>query len=331
MARPTARVEGAGMSGQRATQRTFVAPRMFPRTLPPNRGGSGGGAVGARGLTLIEILVVIVIIGILASLIVTVASKVSQGGKVGVTQEALKIADQALNSYVQEKGAIPPPIFEDPRDKDRLRLIPVADARNMDAGSTDRVMINSVGLFIHQAEQDAGLTGLFANVDRRMLQRYDPDRTDGAYSDPDMDQMSPENPPTSFVDQPRIPTLMDGFGRPLRYVHPAFGGLIMGPSRANPTNPQTGLNMDDTHMFEDWTRAGNRTLMFSYREVRRNAEEIAPASTNPNPEFRADSDGGRPVGNRPYFYSAGPDEDPSEIEDNVYTGGSKPEFDKKGT
>ena len=250
-----------------------------------------------------------------------------------VTQDALKIADQALNSYVQEKGAIPPPIFEDPRDKQRTRLIPVADARNMSSPS-NKEMINSCGLFIYQAQQDAGLTGLFAGVDAKILRRFDPDRTDGAYTDDNMNQMSNTPEPSDFSDQPKIPTLMDGFGRPIRYVHPAFGGLITGPSRINPGQPRDGLAMNAPGMFPDWLRnaASNPSgqyTSFSYATIRRTAEAIPTAAGNPNPEFKADSDGGRPVGNRPYFYSAGEDEDPSTIDDNVYAGGSKPEFHKK--
>ena len=319
-------------------------PRAMAEGDSSMRGGSGAAAerglreaararvaaARTRGLTLIELLVVIVIIGILASITVTVASRVSQGGKVTVTQDALKIADQALNSYVQEVGAIPPPIFEDPRDKDRTRLIPVADARNMSTGvgATDRVMINSCGLFMYQATKDAGLTGLFAGVDAKLMTRYDPDRKDGAYTDDSMDQMAVA--PTSFTDQPRIPTLLDGFGRPLRYVHPAFGGFITGPNRLNSTyNGVAAVDMDAADMFQSWTRRDGRVYTFSYDRIRRNASPTPTAAGNPNPEFQADSDGGRPVGNRPYFYSAGADGDPSTIDDNVYAGGSRPEFNLK--
>jgi len=37
------------------------------------------------------------------------------------------------------------------------------------------------------------------------------------------------------------------------------------------------------------------------------------------PDLVPDSDGGLTSGNRPYFYSAGPDGDPSTLEDNVYS------------
>ncbi len=322
MGRPKALAEGEGSkrggSAAAAECELWNAPRKR------------GSAAGARGLTLIELLVVIVIIGILASITVTVASRVSQGGKVSVTQDALKIADQALNSYVQEVGAIPPPIFEDPRDKDRTRLIPVADARNMSTGvgAAKRTMINSCGLFIYQATKDAGLTGLFAGVDARLLSAYDPDGRDGAYGNESIDQMAMA--PSVFTDQPRIPTLMDGFGRPIRYVHPAFGGHITGPTRLNSTyDGAQALDMDAPGMFPEWRVRDGRNYTFSYNRIRRNSNPTPTAPGNPNPEFQADSDGGRPVGNRPYFYSAGEDGDPSTIDDNVYAGGSKPEFNLK--
>src|SRR5215813_11766460 len=56
---------------------------------------------GVRAFTLIEVLVVIVIIGILATLVLTVAARVTKGGKVSLTRDTIRVLDQGLTTYIQ--------------------------------------------------------------------------------------------------------------------------------------------------------------------------------------------------------------------------------------
>jgi prepilin-type N-terminal cleavage/methylation domain-containing protein len=277
------------------------------------------------GLTLIEVLVVLVIIGILATLTVSVAARVSGAGKGRLTQDAIRVLDMALTGYVSEKGANPPPVIRDPRDAAGRHLIPVADARNVGATATaDQTILNSGGFFVYQA-QTAGLSGLFSSLDTRVFSKYDADSTENQFLDANgnvlnsIDQFAapgtpggPSSAPT-YTNQPRIPTVLDGWGRPIRYVHPTFGGVLAGSRLSQSNNPANPTRLDSGEWDDLKPGAG---LVWSFPAIRRNNQKID--------DTEADSDGGRPVGGRPYFYSAGPDGDPSTIDDNIYS--VRPDF-----
>lgn len=285
-----------------------------------------GGGISRPGLTLIEVLVVLVIIGILATLTVTVASKVSGAGKGRMTQDAIRVLDQALTSYVSAKEANPPAVLRDPREPSGRRLIPVADARNMDTAREDQTMLNSGGFFVYQAQTAAGLSGLFSSLDTRIFSKFDADSTENQFLDAngsvdtEIDQFLPGGTPggpanqPDWNNQPRIPTVLDGWGRPIRYVHPTFGGVLSG-SRLNPQ--LAGTNPVDLDAAE-WGELKSAGQNWSFSQVRRNKSNADALG--------ADSDGGRPVGGRPYFYSAGADGDPSTLDDNLYS--MRPEFSK---
>lgn len=293
---------------------------------------SGHPAFGGRaraGLTLIEVLVVLVIIGILATLTVAVASRVSGAGKGHMTRDGLRILDQVLTSYVAEKQAIPSPVLRDPREPTRQMWIPVVDGRNMSAPTDDQTIINSVGFFMYQAETEAGLGGTLKAIDSRMLALYDADSTDPDFINggnvDSRNQFAPPGPggPSSVPDlknQPRIPTILDGWGQPIRYVHPTFGGLLTG-SRLDPVVPTewrgppepprpraVEVSMND--FSELLPGSGSQ---WSFNQIRRSDVRTGPTDTE-----GADADGGRPPSGRPYFYSAGPDGDPATHDDNIY-------------
>ena len=106
---------------------------------------------------------------------------------------------------------------------------------------------------------------------------------------------------------PALRTIVDAWQRPIRYVHPKFDGLF------HPTGDPAGfMTLSDAAVLGPPPQG----RIYATDGVRRNN---AAAGGEP-----ADSDGGLCVGNHPYFYSAGPDGDPSTIEDNVYS--VKPQF-----
>jgi hypothetical protein len=103
-----------------------------------------------------------------------------------------------------------------------------------------------------------------------------------------------------------LTSVFDAWGEPIRYVHPQFSGRI---------NDVTAINSVE---LLGPPPAGKQ---YGVGDVRRNN-----VYTGSDPESRrataleqvADGDGGKCIGGRPYFYSAGPDKDPSTIDDNVY-------------
>lgn len=227
-----------------------------------------------RGFTLIELLVVVLIIAVLVGIGLAVGARVIGGGKTAQTRDLLKTLDNVLNSYRNATDGLPPAAIIDPRLPEgavggAVVYFPMADAWDMDNDRT----INSLGLFLAEARRVPEVSDLLNNIDPSRYQEFS--YTLGA----------PVTAPGA--SEPTLPTVLDAWGNPIRFVHPAFHGVrnmgedvedIIGPPAAGSYYPE---------------------------EIRRSPGQ-------------RDADGGLTTGT-PYFYSAGPDGDPSTIEDNVYT------------
>lgn len=231
-----------------------------------------------RGFTMIELLVVVLIISVLIALGLAVGARVVEGGKVSQTRDVLKTLDNVLNSYLQESGrsSVPASVLDPRIDEGAtppvMLQMPMADAWD---DENDRP-INSVGLFLAEANRVAGVSNLLEGLDAKNYRLF-------AYTDAaDLEAAPGES-------EPELMTILDAWGHPIRFVHPAFHGVrrsaedvvdILGPV----SSPATG---------------------YYPAEIRRD-----PA--------RGDADGGLTTNGQPYFYSVGPDGDPATTEDNVY-------------
>jgi hypothetical protein len=168
-------------------------------------------------------------------------------------------------------------------------------------------MINSVGVYMFQASQIPGSKSVLDKLPSKLVTRSD-----------------------AAGPQPMLTTVMDAWGRPIRYVHPAFQGTLTGDATdANPMSTQ-GRPIDQV--------LGSLSSVtppqtYAIAQVRRNHTQASAAPATP--QEWSDSDGGTCVGGRPYFYSAGPDglvgflQQPSGApidcnQDNVYT--TKPQL-----
>ncbi len=256
-----------------------------------------------RAFTLIELLVVIGIIGLLVVIALSIGARVTGTGKQRLTESVIQILDGSIQQYQSERGSIPSPTFkhENPAQPGQHTIVPVADAAWDGANGA---MINSVGWYVLQAGRESGVGGLFTGVDARLLENFEID-----------------NPPTGAgwpSDNPQMPTLMDAWGRPLRYVHPAFDGLIHGPNfkAGSVTAGGAGASV----LMTDILGAAPGGLSYAFPQIRRN--NLPTGSVGP------DSDGGVCPGNSPYFYSTGADGNPATTDDNVYSGSTKPKFQK---
>lgn len=229
-----------------------------------------------RGFTLIELLMVVLIIGVLVAVGLSVGGRVIEGGKATQTKDLLKSLEQVLNSYEQTTDRLPPGSIIDPRQPEgaptgTILHMPLADAWD---NNNDRI-INSVGLFLAEARRVEGVSSLLDGFDARnyRLFRY----TAGL---PD---------PAPGSTEPELMTVIDAWGQPIRFVHPAFHGVrrtaervadILGPAPAP-------------------------------------ASAFFPAEIRRDPA-RNDADGGMTTNGRPYFYSVGPDGRAGSVDDNVY-------------
>jgi prepilin-type N-terminal cleavage/methylation domain-containing protein len=255
---------------------------------------------GHRAFSLIEVLLVIGIIAILAVIALTVGSRVAGSAKITKTTETLKVLDLALSEYIAAKGGMPPATVVDPEfdasnaGNNLAPIWPIVDGRYED---DSRGTLNSMGLFLVQAKGIAGVDKAIAGLDASLLKEYTPEEE----IDPSTKEPKNQGPNDEYQPDGLL-TVLDAWGNPIRYVHPAWHGLVREP----------GPGAYDPNSFQDVTKiladapAGKK---YAVMDIRRNNQASGG---------KADSDGGLTKGGRPYFYSAGPDGDPSTIDDNVY-------------
>jgi prepilin-type N-terminal cleavage/methylation domain-containing protein len=240
----------------------------------------------ARAFSLIELLLVIGIIVILVAIAIGVGFRVTGSGKARNTEQILRVMDQALTEYIAKAGSNPKPYVLDPRAGNPTNnpwVFPIVDGQD-GAGATE---INSVGLFILQCKDYPTAHDAFASLPPGALKDWNP----GAVS------TSPGS------GQPTLTTVFDGWGKAIRYVHPAFGGTTAGGIA------QDVYNASGNGILKAPPSINGVQGRFVFAQVTRSWD----ASGTGN------SDGGIPPGNRGYFYSCGPDGLPQTIEDNVYT------------
>jgi prepilin-type N-terminal cleavage/methylation domain-containing protein len=248
---------------------------MTQRSTPPR----------PRAFTLIELLIVIGILVLLMAISIVVGSKIVGSGKQRATEGILKALDTSLSEYIHTQERNPPPIVTDPRNP--AYVLPVADAAipTDPPAQTPPVpppTINSVGLYLLQAKAVPEANSAIQGIDARYLKTYDPD-SQGT------------NGPFAQDKQPSLLTVFDGWGQPIRYVHPAYQGAwpaysASGMAAYTPAEQKAGAPPPGK----------NFTFAAQQNGIRRNA-------SSDNPQVLPDADGGLVNNNRPYFYSLGPD------------------------
>ncbi len=268
------------------------------------------------GFTLVEMIVVISIISVLAGLSVMVGTAVINSGKSKATLGVIETLDEALVVYINQKGNIPPALVEvkhadlpsaiqglmpiDGFNVKHSAFFPAVDGRGSEDASRNAVNINSVGYFIESVSVVAKAQTILSNINPEYLHRYSDDET----------------------LQPFMLTAFDAWGNPIRYVHPKFDGIIERDRRMlSDAGDSIDLTDEAEGFFLDSTLPVNADTRIRLKNIRRNRliKEDYPTTVEPPADLLPDSDGGKTVGSRPYFYSAGPDGDPSTLDDNIYS------------
>lgn len=269
----------------------------------PRAGGaqhpSRAAAQGA--FSLIEMLIVLVIISVLLSILFAAGSRFLASSKVRATEAVLQTLDASLTEYISQTGSIPPAFFDyvDPAKPAGATAsdhawFPIADATYEISGNP--FTIDTVAWYLRQIQNVPTARKAIVGLASDKLRLLDVD-----------------GPGMFPLGQPEMQTVLDGWGNPIRYVHPACHGEIYG---AFPAPGGASNAFVDTDKVLTVPRvAGQPATAAPYQmaipQIRRSVAE-------------GDADGGRAVSNRPYFYSAGPDGDPSTIDDNVYI--TRPQF-----
>lgn len=262
------------------------------------------------GFTLVELLVVIGIIIVLVGLTIGVGSSVANSGRQRATEGALQALDQILDTYIQSAGANPPAFVRVPEASlpasslvsgGRDGYFPLFDGYSDD----DQAPVNTVGLFLLEAKSVPATQGIVAGLDPKFVRLYQAREAADAL-------------------QPELLTVFDAWGNPFRMVHPRFDGVILNSARATgDAGDPIDLGAANTSYLQgsETVYAGNGQI--GLERLRRNA--LKEADFQADRELVGDSDGGVCPSPRPYFYSAGPDGDPSTLDDNVYS--TRPRFE----
>ncbi len=273
---------------------------------------NGGGFL--RAFTLIETVVVVAIIALLAAITIGVGASMADSGRKRATEGVLQVLDQMLDEYISTTGSIPSPLVAVTLQEqvagqvagDVLYYPAVDGVFNVERPQDNpdapvrHYQINSVGLFLVSIEHASDISGLTGQISDRLIKHYD------------------------VVDdlQPGMLTVFDAWGNPIRYVHPKFDGIIETGRRVLGNSGRFLDVMDPNNGFFTVDVLPVDSTLIPITEIRRN--KILTIDRNTTLGIEADSDGGKCPSQRPYFYSAGPDGDPSTVEDNVYT--TQPEF-----
>ncbi len=280
-----------------------------------------------HGFTLIELMVVLAIIAVLVATTVMVGSAVVNTGKKHATEGIIQSLDVALAAYIDKKGDIPPALVEIPYAmlpsslpglvNDETSFYPAIDGQGQEAVVANLSLVNSVGLFVQSASVVPEVQTLIDGIDGKYVSLYSPDEE----------------------VQPSLRTVFDAWGNPIRYVHPKFDGIIERERRSlgDAGEPLNIVNPNKPY-FLPAALPTSATTRVRMKFVRRNRlvdadfgdEGLGGGGGGLNQQQLSDfdlipdSDGGLTTGNRPYFYSAGPDGNPATIEDNIYS--SIPQF-----
>jgi len=244
------------------------------------------------GFTLIEVLVVIAIVITLIGLTLAVGTAVGRNARATNTTAAMRAIDLLLNDLIQTRGGIPAPVVEDPRDRDRLLVM--ADARNLSFVPPEErggaQIVNSGGLLLLQMRQQGLASESITGLDSKLVEHFTPYRVRDEEGNEVNDPFEPDV-------VPELPTPLDAWGNPIRYVHPKLDGLLQGSNPADPASlgTTTGVDLTDPDLL------GGKDTDYSYNEIRRNG------LVGVGDENLLDADGGQAPKQRPYLYSAGPD------------------------
>lgn len=246
--------------------------------------------------TLLELLIVIAIITLLAAISLAIGAKVLSGGRESLTANTARALEVSVTSVMTDAGGkMPEPLVAHPDSSDSaITWQPIADARR---GTTDTSpMINSVGWYVYQMKDVSTVSATVSGLSSKVVRQYSPTATSA-----DSDEL---------FGEPLMPTVFDGWGNPLRYVHPTFDGVLTDSAAST----SSGIKLKDLVNI----KSGER---FAFNELRRNRTTVEKSDGT---TLLGDSDGGLCPNNRPYFYSVGADGDPTTMEDNVYS--TKPQF-----
>lgn len=276
-------------------------------------------AAHGQGFTLIELLVVIGIIGILIAVSLAAGTKVVASAKGASTGETLRILQQSLDAYIDQRDELPGPYAI--ANKQSGIGIALSDAPPPEPTDPDQLKLfnntpNGLSWFIFQIQQVDKASGSSTIIDTinskvRSTQLNDAD----VIEIPQGGSMegSEVKPPTTGWKTVRI---YDAWGKQIRFVHPKLSGEYKSMPIIPPSTTSTTMSLLP---YPEAPLATIYAPFYNGKSEDKLARSADPTGAKWGP---ANSDGGACIGGRPYFYSEGGDGKAWDTADNVYS--SKP-------
>lgn len=257
-----------------------------------------------RAFTLIELLVVIAIIGLLTTIGLIMANRVTGGGKARLTTDTLRALEALVTAYQGDVGEKIPTRYTDaqgvefPMVDGQIDMAP-ADFYNIDTNAAEP----SLALFLLAARESTGVDAAVKGMEAKLVS-YSPivSGTHAGVQDTPRDR---ENNPIQAV------TIKDGWGNPIRFVHPRLDGGYGTYQLSSGGGPVTR----DAKTIAVKGPGGATVDKVYARTIRKATGGFGSG------------DEGKCPGNQPYFYSVGEDKDPGTRSDNVYL--NKPTLTKE--
>ncbi len=244
-----------------------------------------------RAFTLVELLIVVAIISTLVGIAMVVGGKVIGGGKVKTTREILMTLDQAFTEYTNATGGktIDPMVrIVSGAGVANEKYIPMIDGVDQ-AGAP----IPSLGLFLKRVEGVEAADKVLKNIPSKFVRLV-------------------------TINGVQYTNILDAWGKPIRFVHPALDGLIQDSPSSGGANPMMARRLVEVIDLPTELTTGNK-IDANYQQIRRNGVAVRDTAGNTVPG-EPDSDGGTCASGRAYFYSVGPDGKAGTIRLNSATG-----------
>ncbi len=257
-----------------------------------------------------EILIVILVISLLLAISLTVGSRVLDGGRLRATEQTMKIVDQLVTEYTASTGGKVPAFYTSTDGVD----FPIVDGRLASGGAPGSggggagLVQPSLSLFLLEAQRSRIADKMMTGIDSKFITRT----VALAYGF----QATATTVDLSPLD---APVILDGWGNPLRIVHPAFHGgfgrYYKGPGEEGEERLNLFIKPPVTLL-----RPGPADAT----EFSRSCQPFDPVATQTGQT--GDADEGRCLANRPYVYSMGRDGDAGTRVDNVYLPSGTPQW-----
>lgn len=267
------------------------------------------------GFTLIELLIVIGIIVLLVGLSLVVGNQVVGGGRTRLTTDTLRVLDNATQAYMSATGKPFPTKLQYTAPDGGMYEYALIDARETAMGTNDEICgtrptdsgARALAVLLSRPESEAIIKSLPSKVTRTTI--VDPAIACPSPTPPDSGQGFRPAQPAATIE------VLDGWGRPIRFVHPAFDGG-WGPF-------WNGTALVSTGRDQTKTIAEQRGAQVKNTDYRRSIMPVDP--TQPlNLGATGDADESLAAGNRPFWYSGGADGLAATKADNVYS--SQPSY-----